>query len=331
MDLGDGVDSPLTVWMSVNGNDMAGGLSPDEAVASLERVQEVLFELQPQTDVEVRIGPGVYENVSVSWHWYHPDRTTTFLPADDEYGGVDDIESRPVFDGNGAGVFFEFRVSEGEPTNLVFRYLEILEYQNYGILLAGDRNDPDNGWNGANTIFGCVFREVGNLGISDEGGYAAVDLVNSNDNLIRNNHFLDLRNSPATAGRLHGVYLAHTSRRNRVEANRFDVVSGDPIRVRDGSDDNVIVDNSFERTGSYFYSDWFCDHANNPNCTKPTAECPSWENEFRNNVLRCDYAGGSGSVFTYYQGETYVPEACPDNFTRGLARLYTSGNTNECT
>ena len=85
-----------------------------------------------------------------------------------------------------------------------------------------------------------------------------------------------------------------------------------------------------------------------PLSTSPglSGECPSWENECRDNEMHCGYDGGSistftyfqgendgGSIstFTYFQGESYVPSWCEDHAaTNDWDRLHTSGNTKIC-
>jgi hypothetical protein len=45
-----------------------------------------------------------------------------------------------------------------------------------------------------------------------------------------------------SAGLIHSLYIAHMSDRNLIRANRFKNNSGDPVRLRDFSNDNTIVD-----------------------------------------------------------------------------------------
>ena len=76
--------------------------------------------------------------------------------------------------------------------------------------------------------------------------------MNSDDNLIRNNHFVDIYNVYANGGQdnsLHAVYNAHMSDRNVITHNRFQNVASDPVDVRDNCRDNRIVRNRFTRTG----------------------------------------------------------------------------------
>ena len=86
--------------------------------------------------------------------------------------------------------------------------------------------------------------------------------MNSDDNLIRNNHFVDIYNVYPGGGQdnsLHAVYNAHMSDRNVISHNRFHNVASDPVDVRDDSRDNRIVRNLFTRTGkNAALIDWYC-------------------------------------------------------------------------
>lgn len=328
-----GDDGPFTVYLDPAGDDANGGLSPDDAVLTLARAQEIIVAAAPDRDVEVRIAQGTYFGQNVTWTYYHPDHRISFMPIDYADGdGIDDIADRPVFEGEGEGVLLTLDVSPGEETHLEFYYLKIQHYLHYGVYFRGDRLDPEGGWNGGNRIFGVYFTEIGSLHVAGEEGYAAIDLVNSRNNDIRNNHFVAVENHAQKAGLMHGVYLAHHSRGNQIRGNQFTEISGDPIRVRDDSNANIIEENTFTETGSVaFYSDWYCDPDVNPNCTKPGGECPSWQNEFRDNELHCGYGGEQLPPFSYIQGGAdYVPPNCPDHFADGWKRLSTSGNSSAC-
>lgn len=328
-----GDPEPFVLYLDPGGDDANSGLTPADALVTLARAQEILFDHAPQADVEIRIAQGTYLGQSVTWTYHHEDFRTSLMPSDYEVGdGINDIAGRPVFDGQGQAVLLTLDVGGGTTTNLEFIYLQVQHYLAYGLLFRGDRNDLASGYNRGNRVFGLMFRNIGSLHADGEKGYGALDLVNSRDNDIRNNHFIDIENDAQTAGLMHGVYLAHYSSGNDIAGNRFVDISGDPIRVRDGSDNNRIETNTFERTGvQAFYSDWYCDPELNPNCTKPGGECPSWENEFRDNTLKCGYDNADLSTFAYLVGAPdYVPPNCPNQFDNDWKRLYTSGNAVEC-
>jgi len=316
-----GPSGPLQLYVAPDGDDTRDGLSEATAVLSLGRVHELLEALRPERDVEVRIAPGTYHGQTVSWRYHHPEREIRFMPLGDE-------RDRPVFDGclaDGScpgGTWLRLRVSSGARTNLHFRYLRVQRYQT-AISLDGNRNDPAAS-NGGNTIFGCYFDRIGNVfAPSLDPSTAAVRLVNSDDNRIENNHFVDVVNT-RSGGLIHALYVAHLSDRNTIARNRFLRSTGDPVRLRDYSNDNVITDNRFIRVGTHAgYTDWYCDHDARTDCTKPTPECPSWNNQFRDNLLDGDWTCGALGTFHYFQDDATTGCSPP---SAGARRLRTSGN-----
>jgi hypothetical protein len=250
-----------------------------------------------------------------------PEHRIRFMPRDDD-------RNRPVFDGclaSGAcpgGTWLTLRHAGGEETNLHFEYIRV---QRYGtaISLNGDRNaEPTS--NGSNRIYGCYFDRIGNVfNASLSPSTAAVRLVNSDDNEIANNHFVDVVNA-TSGGLIHALYVAHMSDRNRIERNRFVRSTGDPVRLRDYSNDNVVRDNTFIQVGTTAgYTDWYCDHDARTDCTKPTAECPSWNNQFRDNTLDGSFTCDPLGVWELFQDDTTTGCAPP---SATAARVRTSGN-----
>lgn len=271
-------EGPLVLYLANSGVDERDGLSPETAIRSLRRAQDVLreqLESSPRR-AEVRIAPGTYRGQSVVWSFTMPEHEIKFLPSEGK--------RRPVFDGAGrAATWFRLDHARGEQTNLNFHYIEV---RNYGcaISLNGNR-DQEETCNRANRIYGCRFVNVG------ENSTAAVRLVNSKANVIENNHFIDIVRSKSP-GLLHAIYAAHLSSDNRIYGNRFENVCGDPIRIRDYSNNNQITSNVFIRAGIYAAcSDWFCDHDARDDCSKSTAECPSWNNRFQDNQLESNFKG----------------------------------------
>lgn len=315
--------SPFVLYMSPLGSDSRSGLSPDAALLTLSGVQSKLKLYKPvvDQDVEIRIrfmAARPYLRQTVDWTHTSKTHTITFLPEDYNYrGGVGAIAGRPVFDGQGTqDWFFDLRVGGGQASNVRFYYVRVQGYVPGAIRFLGSRNDR-NGFNGLNTVYGCYFFELGNKKYPTTSfGFGALDLVNSDHNFIRNNHFIKIENkSGGDASHIHGIYLAHSSDRNLIIANRFSYITGDPIRVRDFSNNNDILENAFIRTGKYaFYSDF---HA--------SGECRSWQNEFRNNSpLSCSYSGDYLTRFRYFDNDPRYPEGA--NCLRLPKRLSTSGN-----
>ena len=284
---------PFVLYLSPDGADSLSGLTPSEALMTLAGAHMRLRQYKPviDQDIEIRIrfvAAKPYLGQTVDWTHTSPEHTISFMPEDyRSYGRIDIMAGRPVFDGQGAeDWFFDLRQPEagaaGGPTNVRFYYLHIQNYVPGAIRFHGDRDDR-SGWNGYNTVSGCCFYRLGNMHFaSDSVGYGALDLVNSDHNVIRNNRFERLANRGLDGALCHAVYLAHNSEYNRISANSFEYVSGDPIRVRDYSNFNAVIGNSFARTGVHaFMSDWYAE-----------GECRSWENEFRDNApLSCGYSG----------------------------------------
>lgn len=330
------VSSKLTLYMSTNGSDLNSGLSLSDALLTIEGVQDRLEALEPvlSRDVDVRIEyiPGAkYIRQTVNWTHTSPYHTIRFIPSDypDAGGSREDIAGLPVFDGEGENDwFFDLRVETGEKTNIEIQYLQIEDYLPGGIRFRGDQNDFGKS-NSHNTVRGCKILQIGNKRRPGSAyGYAAVDLVNSDYNTIRANHFIKNENTTADASHMHGVYLAHNSSNNTITNNRFQTISGDPIRIRNYSNYNTFTENDILESGKYaYYSAWR---------NAETGECRSWKNEFRNNDISCGYSGNEISLFKEFvrwdgngsleDGPSYPSGGC----TAYSPWLSTSGNIRNC-
>ena len=301
-------ESVMQVYMSPTGSDMNDGLTIDTPVLTFTRVQDVLEENNPDTDVEVRIKQGVYVDGQTSWTFFVAGHTISFMPVDYEYGmTATEFAGRPIFRSDGTpGWWVYAQLPSGHPggvTGLRFYYLQVELYQAGGLLIHGRYKTEDGllvpatlGANG-NTVYGMYFRKLGSKYSASIGyGYAGLDLINSSDNLVRANHFLNLENNPPYGSYIHGVYLAHGSSRNQVINNRFLSVSADAVRIRNGSSDNEITGNSFEKVGNQAYViDWFCDGT----CVSggSVQECGGYDNQIHDNNLISSYTGSTVPVY----------------------------------
>jgi hypothetical protein len=305
---------PFQVYLSPTGVDANSGLSVAEPVRTLTRVQEVLRVAAPTTDVEVRIEQGVYVAPPTTWTFLVPGHTVTFLPIDYEHGGgADDIAGRPVFRGDGtSGFWLTAQLPAGHPGGAVglrFYYLQVDRYDLGGLKLDGGvttaegiRRPATSGHNG-NVIIGMYFTRLGSRWAGIAHGYGGVDLVNSRDNLILENHFVRLENTGTGEGLIHGVYLAHHSIANTIRGNRFEMISGDPIRTRNDSNDNEAFRNVFQRSGETAqYSDWFCD-AGCARGNRGSRECASHGNAFWENEIVSGYSGSAISHWHVAPGD----------------------------
>ncbi len=304
--------------LSPTGDDDAPVGAP---LRTLAEVHRRLVASPPTCDVDVSVAPGLYRSQRVAWTFTMAEHRITIH--------AEDTADRPVFDGceeGGAcagGTFFQLRASDGEPTNLSFRYLRV---QNYSTAFSfnGNRNTPSAN-NGHNVLYGMYFDRIGGE-YSDSGApsTACIRLVNSDHNTIANSHFVDIRNglSPAL---LHAIYVAHNSGDNIIRANRFLRNTGDPVRIRDASDNNVVQGNRFLQSGnSAPYSHWYCDSDVRTDCTRPAPECPSWGNELRDNIFDGLWNCDDGPYFVYHQDEMTADCVPPSPTAR---RLRTSGNS----
>ncbi|MEZ0474773.1 hypothetical protein AB6713_09090 [Luteimonas sp. B3_2_R+30] len=297
--------------MAPNGADTRSGLSEAQAVKTLGRVQAILQQTQPVDEVEVHIAPGTYLGQEVAWTYYN-GKPITFTPK----GFSDEV---PVFDGQNGATWFALRASGGRMTNLRFRHLRI---QNYGTAVSfnGNRNDLD-GWNGGNELLEMYFYNIGGS-FSASRSTAAVRLVNSRNNVIVDSMFQNVLDPPpaTTAAHLHPIYAAHYAHDNLIYGNVFINAVGDPVKFRDASNNNRVLNNSFVKTGYFsFYQESYCEPSR-PDCTKPAPECPSQGNEFRNNTL---YGGYYGAVVPWMvHGAEQPPECAPPT----LPRLQASAN-----
>jgi hypothetical protein len=322
-------DIVFRVYLAPDGSDNNDGTGPDRAVRSLDAAQRVIAAARPGTDVEVRIQHGTYVAPPVQWTTYVPGHTITFLPIDYELGeGTAGIGSRPVFRGDGRNGFWLRATQQPAGAPLSFYFLQVEGYSSGGIAFdgapaPGTRQDtaPATG----NTVYGMAFRRLGSKYVRSGVGYGAIDLINSRNNVIQNNSFEYLENL-GNAGQenlVHGVYLSHHSSSNLIRNNRFLLISGDPIRTRDDSNENKIFANTFTRTGaSAYFSDWFftTDH---PKKHTAAVECASRANAFYNNKLNSGYRGRVDVLWISPLGNSYAASGCDNN---GQGRVHAWGN-----
>jgi hypothetical protein len=139
---------------------------------------------------------------------------------------------------------------------------------------------------------------------------------------VQNNHFVNIRNQSGEERFLHAVYMNVRSDRNRIVSNFTFRVSGDPIKVRQFSNDNRVTGNTLRCSGGKAF---FLDYPEDfPASSARQDECDSWENHFTGNTLDCGYDGG-GLPATY--AEPGLRCGAPASWHRVRA----SGNTSSCT
>ncbi len=315
-----------------NIEDVTTGRSYQTALKTLEGAQMAIlrdWELGIILEnIEVRIKGGTYfQKEQIAWTTHWPDRVIRFMPADYKFGSWGSFSDSPVFDGKGsnnAWFWLNTRQSAGANTNLQFYYLEVKNYVRGALVFEG-HPEYQKRWNGNNYLYGMSFHNLGNKYGSEGTGYAGVFLVNSRSNTIRNCHFVNLINS-TEPGNIHAVYMKSWSSNNLIKENRMENISGDPIRVRHGSNDNDIRANIMKRTGSDgFFSNWYDDYEGKCGAGYCNQECPSWRNWFRYNTLHCGFDGKDIPVFYYHRKPDCVPSACVDHSPNAF--LETASNT----
>lgn len=310
-------NSDLTFYIAPNGDDSRSGASPSDAVRTLGRVQELLKSRtfkDNERQVAVKFVPGRYSGLEVTWDYVAPGRIILFEPQNYQRG-----KSSVFIDGQNSDVeqFFLLRVmtpTSGEETintGLVFRGLDISNYCE-GISF-GDWKSKAN--ISGNVIEDNRFLRIGSKyqtpKVQEDGRklptgacVAAVRLQHASGNIVRANVFQDIENLPASrtgAAKygpllLHSVYISKNSSDNLIEGNRFERFSGSPVRIRAQSDNNRIVDNTFDAP-TYpgkvppgyrikAVSQWYCNDAVKickERAEEGNTECPSTGTEIVGN------------------------------------------------
>jgi len=294
------------LYVSPDGNDANPG-TLKAPFATLQRANDTLMSNPPDMPVVVRIysNRGHYYNLSTWWTYYNPmcPTTLTAYPAVYHAYFVADEDAPPD------RPFFTLDAAAGEPTNIHITRLSITNYVRYIFVFRGDRENPDSGWNGYNSIQDCIVMDAGNARRPDlHFAYGAIGLVNSRYNLIQDCQFINCANAnpdpPPWSSRptlrvgsclpINGIYLAHYSSNNEIRLNIWENIRGDVIRLRDYSNENYIHHNQFYRAGWFaVVTHWYCIEG----CTKMMPECPSWENIFKDNICISNWRGDAPVIF----------------------------------
>jgi len=264
------------IYLSPKGDRKASGNDEGSAIDSLQvAIQRVLSQQGPKIKARrVVVLPGRYlEQVTAIENL--PDDLPLIIAAANG--------PRPVFDGNGRGrTWLTLQSSNGRQSRLSIEGVEVTNYVT-AISLNGDRASP-SAFNSENVIRGNVFRTIGQIAMpSGKPSTAAIRLVNSRNNKIIQNQFIDIRNN-TQCGLLHAVYMAHYSSNNLIEGNTFERGCGATVKTRDASNENIIRDNKFIEQEVWLFLDRYCEKDARDDCTKETSECPSWGNVFEGNT-----------------------------------------------
>jgi len=267
----------VVVYVKPGGSDQASGASEADAVGSLQAAVKKVLAQKPAglTGRRIVVLPGSYlEQVTVVRDL--PDEMPLVITAAPG--------ARPVFDGNGKGrSWLVLDSATGKSSRLTVQGMEVANYVT-AISLNGERTST-NASNGQNVLRDNVFRNIGQVAFpSGKPATAAVRLVNSRNNQIVQNQFINIRNITGCTA-LHSIYMAHYSSGNLIQGNVFDGGCGATIKTRDASNENTIRDNKFIDQAEAVFLDSFCDKDAREDCTKAENECPSWDNRFENNSM----------------------------------------------
>jgi hypothetical protein len=326
---------------SQGGKDGNTGLTSSSPILTLAHAQQVLTGLNPTGNVTIRIKQGTYVASAITWSFYVPGHTISFMPVNYSGGGRppggDPVFTDPTSSGTHIGQTWFTAIlppapsplHDGGPTGLRFYYLTIEDYTQ-GISFNGQAGhswhnqtfylQPSTGVNG-NDVSGMTFQDIGDSFAPSQTGYGAILFTDSSNDVISNNTFDDLYNSGDT-DQLHALYITHFSSGNTVNNNLFENTNGEAVKVRDRSNNNDIFSNTFKATGGVAaYLDDFCDQqCVNGASPKKYRECASYGNRFADNVIE---TGAQWDLIP--PGETYAGGAgC--SIPSGQERLHTAGN-----
>jgi hypothetical protein len=288
------------------------GISLESPLNNLRSFQLKVRELliaAPGQDIILKIAPGSYvgESQFVTWTETEIDPNIQIVIE------ALDPNDPPIFDnlGSNSGLrLFTLNYTKG-PSNITLRGLHLKNWVN-GVGFAGQR-ESDSLTNSNNKVLNCIFENIGNKyfspkipiscsatkpcstglscleGICRPTGFSAISLVNSDNNTISWNKFINVEN---IGSGVHGIYAAHNSQNNSITHNIFDVSNGSMVKLRDSSDNNLIYANDFKNSTSDAVPStehWYCERAVRSDCTKtdlvgqPVGECPSSNNRFELN------------------------------------------------
>lgn len=265
--------STVDLYISPGGADTNPGTSRDAPVKSLRKAIANFEAMEPQAPTRINVLPGTYSGEDVPIK--RLTAPLTIQPADPG--------SAPVFDGKGKGTWLRVTTPGSGMVTLQVSGLTVQNYETV-VSVNGDRSRQD-GWIGSVQIRNNKFLKIGSLADGQSPSTAAIRFVNTRNSVIENNVFDSIRNVKSCGG-LHAIYMAHLSSDNVIRNNRFVDGCGDTIKVRDASNRNRVVGNTFARQeGASLMLDSYCDKQARGDCTKAEGECPSWDNVFENNTV----------------------------------------------
>lgn len=271
-------------YISPTGDDTNSGTTRELAFKSIAKALDVVYDSNHSANdvITVHVLPGTYTGQ------YKGIVLGKSLPTVKIVGEIKN-GLRPVFSNGGIHKeWITLYAKDGQKLNLTIENIEVKKY--FSVLsVVGDRDSASRG-NSELTLKNNVFRTIGSKQTNSKGriAFGAIRLINSSNNKIIGNQFIDIRNSEVCGG-LHAIYLAHFSSKNKIINNVFDGTCGAPIKFRDRANGNIVENNKFVNLENVpALQEWFCDRVANKDCKKPAGECPSILNVERNNQFSVD-------------------------------------------
>ncbi len=267
-----------TLYVAVGGNDDASnpGTSISQPLATLAGAQA---RISTAKDYLIYVRGGEYRGQTVVWTKTFQDYSVHIEAYENE---------TPIFNGAASGSLsarawlFDVRLPVGRAggntdLNFVVKGLTLKNYVDAGVMLNGNA-DAGSGTHTCSTFVDNTLFNIGDsfgdctsagalTGCVEEFpgwgckciGFGGFDVMLSSKNYFLNNKVINAHNDPShpgsRSGLIHGFYLYQASD-NIVRNNYLRSVGGNPMQVRDNSNDNKFIDNYLERTGDrYFFAD----------------------------------------------------------------------------
>lgn len=224
---------------------------------------------EPVLEITIAKGSTIRQREQTDWTYYNPDQKLVIDGQGSTVSGRRD--GKPT-----EGWFLSYRPTvestqeDPAPANFEMRGLTIRGYESGGVELSpqstpGEAHQDDGGLNAF--IEGAIIEDnrFEDLGSKDTPyaqtswakgrfGAAGVLMRGVSGATISNNVFEGLENgavrgTPTGPRLIHAVYARDRSCDNRIEDNVFRDISGDPVRVSNASNDNVVTGNRARNAG----------------------------------------------------------------------------------
>ncbi|MFE7127035.1 right-handed parallel beta-helix repeat-containing protein [Streptomyces sp. NPDC057617] len=231
----------VTVYVDPSAPAGGNGLRRTNAVRTFGEAEKLLRSTRAVDATILTPGGTYYPDKEIKWTYDPPGGRFTFAAVP----GTGEV----VMDGSRAKAGYYMTISSPN-SSFTVSGKTIKNYTNGGIRVRGMKGP------GRVTIKNNLFQHLGNKSNPGGPGYGAVHVTDSARLTITGNRFYNLENTEGP-GEIHGVYLATRTSSTVIRGNRFGYITGDPVRTRNGSNNNTVDGNKFWRSGSYaVFSDW---------------------------------------------------------------------------